>query len=531
MLYVGEDETVKEFLEKLDMVGFALITATVIGYSIHEVWNLYLIIGGITGVCFVLISMSAKFQKIRVWFTRRSTGLGINSGVSVILVIGILAVINYLGAHNQQRLDFTTDKIYSLAEQSATVAGQVDQAIKISAFYPGGDDFPARDLLSLYASRNSRISFEFIDPDRKPQLAQQFDVSVYGDFSNPLSGQVFSFGTLVFEMGERVERIEKQSEPLREEDVTNALMKLLKGEQKMIYFIEGHGEKLVMETERAGMSKARTALEREGYATDRLNLVREAGVPGNAAVLIWPGPQTEPFPEEIELVEAYLNQGGSVFLMLDPPPSSSLDALLNSWSIKAGDNFVVDASGVGRLLGAGPEIPLVSQYGEHAITERFNVMTFFPLVRSVSLSDGADGTLDTTELLTTGAQSWGESNMESGEASFDSSADISGPVTIGVVITKNLAADEKARFVVFGDADFATNSFFDLQGNGSLFLNTVSWLAEDESFISVRPKVPRDRRLTLTQAQGRITYYVSLFLLPLSILGVGISVWIKRRDM
>ena len=192
----------KELLKKLDLIGFAFITAAIIGYSIHEVWSLYLIIGAITGLFFVLVSIGVKFQDMRVWLFRRSTGLGINSGISVILLIGILGVINYLGVQNEQRLDLTVDKIYSLAEQSVTVAGQVDQAIKILAFYPGGDDFPARDLLSLYANRNSNITFEFIDPDRQPQLAQQFDVSVYGDFSNPLSGQTFSFGTLVFEMGQ-----------------------------------------------------------------------------------------------------------------------------------------------------------------------------------------------------------------------------------------------------------------------------------------------------------------------------------------
>ncbi len=216
--------------------------------------------------------------------------------------------------------------------------------------------------------------------------------------------------------------------------------------------------------------------------------------------------------------------------MLDPPPATSLPALLDRWSLDAGENFVVDASGVGRLLGAGPEIPLVSQYGTHAITERFNVMTFFPLARSIAPAEEVEGGLNVTDLLTTSAQSWGESDLDNTEAGFDPEQDLGGPVTIGVVITKNLDENEKTRLVVFGDSDFASNSFFGQAGNGNLFLNTVSWLAEDESFISVRPKVPEDRRLTLTQSQGRITFYISLVLLPLSIVAAGISVWMKRRS-
>ena len=156
-------------------------------------------------------------------------------------------------------------------------------------------------------------------------------------------------------------------------------------------------------------------------------------------------------------------------------------------------------------------------------------MTFFPLARSISTIDPVEGGLNVTELLTTSDRSWGETNLEGTEAGFDPEVDLSGPVGIGLVVTKDLDAEEKSRLAVFGDSDFATNGFFNLQGNGNLFLNTVNWLAEDESFISIRPKVPEDRRLTLTQSQGRITYYISLVLLPLSIVTIGISVWMKRR--
>ena len=520
----------KETLKKLDIVGLAIIVGAMVVYSVRGVWTLYQTIAVVVGAMVVVVSIASKLDEIQARLKRRSTGFGINSGVSVVLLVGVLGFINYLGVENEQRFDLTTEKIYSLADQSVSVSGQVEQGVHIRAFYPAGDDIPTRDLLELYAARNSQITVEFIDPDRQPQLAEQFDVSVYGSFNNPLTGQTFRFGTVVLEMEGRQERIEKQSEPLREEDVTNALMKLMKGEQKVIYFIEGHGEKLIAETERTGLDAARNALERESYVVETLNLVREETIPADAAVLIWPGPQNEPFPEEIEKVNAYLELGGSVFVMLDPPPATSLPVLLDRWSLDAGENFVVDASGVGRLLGAGPEIPLVSQYGTHAITERFNVMTFFPLARSIAPAEEVEGGLNVTDLLTTSAQSWGESDLDNTEAGFDPEQDLGGPVTIGVVITKDLDENQKTRLVVFGDSDFASNGFFSLQGNGNLFLNTVSWLAEDESFISVRPKVPEDRRLTLTQSQGRITLYISLVLLPLSIVAAGISVWMKRRS-
>lgn len=520
----------KRILKKLDVVGLFLIVGVMVVYSIRGVWTVYQTSLLIVGVSSVVVSMASKFNEIRAKLSSKSTGFQVNSVVSILLLVGVLGFINYLGVEYEQRFDLTTEKSYSLADQSRSVLGQIKRDVQILAFYPRGDDLATRELLELYVSSNSLITFEFVDPDRQPQLAQQFDVSVYGEVNNPMTGQNFRSGTIILEMEGRRERIEKQSNTVREEDITNSLMKLVKNVRKVIYFIEGHDEKLITGTDRAGLDLARGALERENYIVKPLNLAREETIPTDAAVLIWASPQVDPFPGEIRTVNAFLQEGGSVFLMLDPVPSRSLDNLLDYWSILAGDNFVVDASGVGRLLGAGPEIPMVSDYPPHPITSRFNVMTFFPLARSITPLEEVKAGLNVTELLKTGEQSWGESDTTSTKAGFDPESDVEGPVTIGVVVTGDLDDEEESRLVVFGDSDFASNAFFSLQGNGNLFLNTVNWLAEDEDFISIRPRAPEDRRITLTESQGRLTHYLSLVLLPLCILTAGISVWMNRRE-
>src|SRR3954462_4415072 len=169
----------------------------------------------------------------------------------------------------------TSEKIYSLSDQSVSVAQQLKQDVKIRAFYPGGDYAPAREVLDLFKARNNKISYEFIDPDKQPQIAQQYQVTQYGDFQNPMTGESYRYGTVILEMGGKTERIEKQSEPLREEDVTNALLKIVKGEKKTIYFVEGHGEKKLDDTERAGYANAKVSLEKENYVVKTVNLVQE----------------------------------------------------------------------------------------------------------------------------------------------------------------------------------------------------------------------------------------------------------------
>jgi ABC-type uncharacterized transport system involved in gliding motility auxiliary subunit len=519
----------KEHLKKADILGLAIIAAAVISYSVRSIWSTYQTIAVILGGVLVVASLAVKTDEIRSGLGRRSSRFGINSAVSVLFLLGILVFVNYLGAQHVKRVDTTSEKIYSLSDQSASVAQQVKQDLKIKAFYPGGDYAPAKDLFELYKAKNNKISFEFIDPDRQPQVAQQYNVTQYGESQNPMSGESLRYGTTILDMAGKTERIEKQSEALREEDVTNALMKIVKGEKKTIYFVQGHGEKSIDDTEKNGYSTAKAGLEKDNYTIKTLNLVQENKVPDDASALVMDGPTSEPFPNELELIDGFLNKGGSVAIFLDPPPAASLSEFMKKWSIDVGNNIVVDASGVGRLFGAGPSIPLVTKYSRHKITERFNVMTFFPLVRSVTAAKEPANGVTVSSLFESNDRSWGETDTKSNEVSFDEKKDLKGPVSLAVVATKDLPENKKARLVVFGDSDFASNSAFGLQGNGNLFLNTVSWLAQDESFISIRTKNPEDRRLTLTEAQGRLVSYVTLLFLPVGVLAAGISVWMKRR--
>jgi ABC-type uncharacterized transport system involved in gliding motility auxiliary subunit len=231
----------------------------------------------------------------------------------------------------------------------------------------------------------------------------------------------------------------------------------------------------------------------------------------------------------MEIIEGFLGKGGSALIMLDPPPAPSRSDFMKKWSIDVGNNFVVDASGVGRLFGAGPTIPLVTNYSHHKITENFKVMTFFPFVRSVTPIEPAANGVMVEKLLQSNERSWGETNLKSNEAAFDEKTDLKGPVSLAVAATKDQGSNKKSRLVVYGNSAFAANGAFGLQGNGNLFLNTVSWLAQDENFISIRPKNPDDRRITMTDAQGRLVSYVLVLLLPVGIIGAGIKVWAQRR--
>ncbi len=455
---------------------------------------------------------------------QRKTKFGINTIIAILLFIGIMAFINYVSDRHHLRIDLTQTGMFSLADQSAKVLKGLDSEVMVYAFFQSPDR-RLRDLLDEFKIKSDKFNFKFVDPDREPELAKAYEIRQYG--------------IVVVKSGENMEQVTD----VNEEKLTNAVLKVSRKDRKKVYFLTGHGEREIENIEREGYNGAKQALENENYDIGTIMLAREGSIPEDCAALIVASPKIAPLENEIELIEQYMKGGGSVLLMLDPAQKSGLEGFLADWDVEVGDDIVVDISGVGRLFGAGPTIPLVSDYPSHKITDEFNLMTFFPLTRSVKpATQGGDG-LEIQTIIRTTARSWAERNYEQEPFRLDEEIDLKGPISIAIALKKEFAAEtdtlegdgliesekNSARMVVFGDADFACNSYFSVSGNKDLFLNVVNWLAEEEDMISIRPRQMEDRRVSMTAAQSRNVFYLTVIALPLLLLVVGITVKVKRK--
>jgi ABC-type uncharacterized transport system involved in gliding motility auxiliary subunit len=528
------EKLMNRYLQKLDTVGLLLLVAAAIYYSVTNVWDKWTISLAVAGAVLIVLGIVANYRQIMTSLGRRSTKYATNYIVSVVLVFAIVAAVNYVGQRHSKRFDLTASGKFTLAPQTLQVLDKLKSDVDIKAFFPGGEYAPLKELLIGYRARNHRLRYEFIDPDKQPDVAKQYEVTVYGTFSNPFTGSQLKSGTVVVTYEGRREKIEKKSEEVREEDLTNAIIKVQRTEAKKVYFVQGHGEKDPGDSERGGYSAAKKGLEDQGYKVDTVNLASQGKYPADAKVIVLGGPATEPFPQELEFLNSFVNAGGGLLVMVDPPPAPGLKDYLAKWGVTADDDIVLDVSGAGRLMGAGPSIPLVLRYENHKITDRFKQMTFFPLVRSIQPAKETVPGVTVEPLFKSNEASWGETNTKNPEASLDDK-DLKGPLSLAVAVTKEVkaATDKepavKARLVVVGDSDFAVNSYFGAQGNGNLFLNMVSWLSQDEDLISIRPKAPEDRRVILSQSQQSMLRLVAVFLLPGIVLVAGIVVWSRRR--
>jgi len=488
-------------------------------YSIQETLLLASKVLLIAGGVLLIAGIALGFRGIVNFFSKRSSQLGTNAAILTIAVLAILVVANYLGSQYHKTFDLTAEKLYTLAPQTQKIVRNLNADVDIIRFAKRPSQ-QVDDLLSEYRNLSHHIKFQEVDPDQKPELAREYGATQMGEID--------------VAAGDRKEHIEPPVDGgITEQSITSAILKVTSGKVKTVCFVTGHGEKSISDTGPHGYSEADAGLKRENYQTKSINLVQSDSVPSDCSVVVVDGPTQSYFPQETAMLSKYLDNGGKALLELDPVTAdhqqpAKLDSLLQAWNIKLGNNIAIDASGMGRLFGAGPEIPLVVNYGDSPITKGLqHTMTFFPLAQTVTPADQSKLDPQITELLKTSGSSFTTPKLAR-EVSYDPKTDMKGPLSLGVAAEKKVG-DKTARLVVIGDSDFASNEAIGQSSNGDLFFNAIDWLASDQNLISIRPKVAKSRNVTLTDSQAAALRWADIFGLPGIVLIVGFAMWWKRR--
>lgn len=475
---------------------------------------------------------------------RRFWKYGSNALVSTILFVGILIVIALIADRHPWRIDLTKSGAFTLSEQTRNVLDSVTEPIKIKAFYATAapEEAESKDLFETYEYYNSKITYEFIDPDRNPEKARQ-------------SG-IHSYGTLVLDGYGKQHTILDATE----ESLTNGILKLTREQQKKICFLIGHGEHSLEELDKEGYSTVKSALQKENYDVGELNLLQHENVPDDVSVLVIAGPRKPLFGPELTALKHYLDRGGKLIVFLDPTFDAGLKEFLQQYGVVISDDIVIDK--LSRVFGGSYLLPVVTEYGLHKITENFNVATFYPEARSVRPAKDLPKGIDVEVLASTSPNAWAETDfdlLQQGQASFDEKTDQAGPVPLmalaeidlkgvkpgtpqgkseaGTVKEKKEASKdqdsvqaEKAYLLVAGDSDFINNTHFGLAGNGDFFLNIVNFLAEEENLITIEPRKGDGQPVMLTQSQAQMLLWTVLVFVPLTLLLIGLGVYRVRRS-
>jgi ABC-type uncharacterized transport system involved in gliding motility auxiliary subunit len=487
----------------------------------------------LVGAALVILGFVLNWREARTVLGRRTARYGAGAAAMIILALGIAVAANAISFRHNKRWDFTENKRNSVSPQTIQVLRTLKAPVSAIAFFrsdtPGKKT--AEDLLTQYAtSSGGKFTWRLEDTDRAPALAREYGVE--------------SYGTVVLQGGPAGQTRTEKVLDAEEEKLTNAIVKITRAGKRVIYMLKGHGEREIGVTDRAGFSQAKEQMDRANYEVKELFMARDPKIPDDAAIVIVPGPRTDLFPQELAALDNYIARAGKIFFMAVPFQAPATAKYLSKYGIVVDEDVVIELNPVGQLFGVGPLVPVVGQYDPHPITKDMGgVMTLFPLTRSVAPAKALPKGIQASPLAQTSRQSWGETDksvFQTGKATPDPN-EKTGPLAVAVVATVDAQTDPKAdpadvakkapkaRLVVVGTADFASNQFLGAQGNRDFFLNVVSWLAEEEDQISIRAKDPKQNPVVLTSAQSNLVLGLPLLVLPGAVLICGIAVIVQRR--
>ena len=267
-------------------------------------------------VCIInaIFFLFSERLSIKQSLSSRSTVYGANTLILTSIFLGILIFVNLLVFRHKYHFDFTKQGLFTLSPQTKKFISHLPREVKLTAFFQtdSPDKTAFTNLISGYLEETEKITLHYVDPDKNPAVTKQYGVTTYG--------------TIALESGAKETKVQNANE----ENITNALLKVTRDEQKVIYFLEGHGESRISDTENLGYSTAKKNLEQDGFIVKPLLLLQAGKVPKDASVLVIPGPKKPLQDEEEKVIDDYLNSGGSICILIDPKSSSEMETFLEN---------------------------------------------------------------------------------------------------------------------------------------------------------------------------------------------------------
>jgi ABC-type uncharacterized transport system involved in gliding motility auxiliary subunit len=454
------------------------------------------------------------------WLKARQTRYAAYATIYILVVIAVVVVANILADRFNKSFDATSNKRYSLSDQTAKIVQGLKQNATITYFDQSTRFREGKDLLDQYANLSRNVKVEYVDPDKNPQLAREAGIR--------------NFGTAVVQVGAKKE----EAKSMTEEGITGAFIRDLKSNTRTVCFVTGSGEHRIDDSDREGLSRFKDLLAKDDYESNTIDLLQKAGVPNSCTTLVVAGPTQNYEPPEVDAIKAFVEDGGRTLVMLDPPfklghsetaDNEALTNVLQGWGVTMSRDLILDLNPIGQLAGLGPQVALVTSYSSQPIVNQMKgTATGFPLSRSMEIKN--TGKTEVQKLFDSSASSLATNNLSSPSVNVNDPNNKKGPLTLAAAGTYNTGKEKsQGRFVVVGSSSWAANAFMSFNGNSDLAMNAINWLSSDEDLISIRPKQQEDRRLTMTRAQLGWVRATSQFALPLLVVIAGTFVWWRRR--
>jgi len=423
------------------------------------------------------------------------------------LLATAIALFQFVALH-QVQWDATQNAGNTLESNSVDVLKQLPGEVKISVFATEQDanQGDIRKLISNFVAMYQRvkpdISLAFIDPVKQPEEARKVNIHANGEMLIQYSGRI-----------EHLTVISEQA-------LTGALLRLAHSKDKLLMYLDGHGERKLDGIANHDLGEFGKRLQQNGYNLGSLNLTIAQDVPRNVSLLVITQPQIDLLPGEVDKLVNYVAQGGNILWLIDAEPLHGLEILAEKLGLLLTPGIVIDPAA--EEMRAPENWALAAGYPPHPVTRNFNLVTVFPFARAIGSEENE--TWQRTTLAEAAPRGWVSSRSTKGKPVFDKNHDIPGPATIALALERDVN-DRDQRIIVVGSGSFLANAYSGNGGNLDFGTNMVNWLANEEKLIPTQPRSVKDSAVTLSKTGLALITVIFLLGLPSLLLLTGGIIW------
>jgi ABC-type uncharacterized transport system involved in gliding motility auxiliary subunit len=447
--------------------------------------------------------------------TQSRRTLRLQSWAFVVLFLTVIGLLAWLSTRYNIEADWTAGGRHTLSAASSELLKQLDGPVTLTSFSREDDLSGLRKrtqgLVARYQRVKPEIILNFVDPDLEPERVRAAGITLDGE--------------LLLEYGGRRENLKA----IGEQALTNALQRMMRSGERRVLFLSGHGERKFDGEANHDLGQWGRALIEQGFRFAPINLSIDPAIPADTAVLVLANPQAALLSGELQLIQQYLHDGGNLLWLSDPQEQNNTRALADQLGLNFLPGTIVDPTG--QMLGIGhPAFVIVPEYPAHPVSEALATLTLFPKAHAIEVAEEKEWRA--LPLLNTLPRSWAELGQLEGSIAFDEGVERSGPLTIGMLLSRELGTDEELkqqRVAVLGDGDFLANAYLGNGANQELGNRLLNWLSHDDSHITIAPRTSPDSRLTITPTLSLLIGFGFLLVIPALLIGSGLVIWWRRR--
>lgn len=443
------------------------------------------------------------------------------------VVLAILVVLNVLVSalpSSLTKLDISATKLYSITSNTKVVVNALEEDVTIYWIVQSGEeDDVIENLLSKYESLSDHIKVVKKNPDVYPTFAEQY------------TNETVQNNSLVVECGDRSRFIGYDDIYIQEADIysytystsfdgegaiTSAIDYVVTDDLPQLYVLEGHGEQELPQN-------FKEQIEKENIETNTLSLLTVDEVPEDADAILIYEPSSDLSEEEVDMLYEYAEDGGKLMVIAGPTEDGILEnlySLLENYDVETCEGIVVEGNRDSYTM--QPYV-LLPEMSSHEITDSLIEENYYP---NMPISQGMiinDESGAVTPLLTTSSESFSKAAGYDLTTYEKEDGDVDGPFAVALSID----CSNEGQIVWFSSAAFLDDMYNALSSgsNSDLAMNALSSLIGESEAMAIRSKSLNYNYLAITDSTASLLKTLMIGVFPLTYLGVGVFVILKRR--